>query len=275
MDRRFVIASSLSVVGAAALGRVAHAQTPAGAGFTFLPAPGAPFSGGAATQPGFGLTRVRLRVPLPLEQGLTFAARFITSAGRPAAALAGVELRSPERLSRVDFAAFNKRYADALDAAGFTTGDLHSAARSNMAPEYDPPATAVLVAFTFAAPVPDRGSQRRPDFVISGRPENDSSPAGMVAAGDVSPAAMAQKARFVYGELRKSVAALGGTWSDITGVQLYMRQPVETVIEALRVNELLDVGPALFPGSPPVAGPGTANYEFESDVRSVGLERTV
>jgi hypothetical protein len=239
-------------------------------GFRYIPDPGSPFSGGVAPVSGHALVRVRLRVPAPLEQGLDLVARHLDGAGRQPSGLAGLELRAPAVMSRSEFLAFNRRYVAALRTRGFVTGQVVPLARSNMVPLYDPPKTDVLSAFTYAAPS-DAASGA--DVLLSGRPEYDGN--HVVAPGDVSPGGMSRKAGFVVQQLRQGVAALGGRWSDLTGVQIYMTEPPLSVMEVLRAAGLTNVGLSFFEGSTPVIGFDDVRYAFEADVRAVGLERVV
>lgn len=142
-----------------------------------------------------------------------------------------------------------------------------------MAPRFDPPSIDSLVAFTIAVQrktlaVQDIG----PDFLTSGRPENASNPDRVIAAGDSSRAGMDEKARFVWGALRQTVADLGGRWTDISGAQVYMTEPIETILSTTRAAGLLSSGLTLFPGDTPVIGYGDAPYAFEADVRAISRE---
>lgn len=237
-------------------------------GFRYISEPGSPFSGGVAAVSGHTLIRVRLREPLPFEQGLDFVARHLAGADRQPSALAGLELRAPSVMSRPDFVAFNKRYVAALRSRGFVMGQVVPVARSNMVPVYDPPKTDVLSAFTYAAPS-DVGAA----FLLSGRPEYDGN--HVIAPGDVSPGGMSRKASFVMEQLRQGVATLGGSWSNLTGVQIYMTEPLPSVMDVMRAAGLTNIGLSYFPGSTPIVGFDDVRYEFEADVRAIGLERVI
>jgi hypothetical protein len=239
-------------------------------GFAYLRGGSTPFSDGVAALDDHVLVRVRLRSTPPLADGLAFAASFLSHAGRPLASLAACELRSPSVVSMSDFANFNVMYADLLRANGFGAADAFPLARSNMAPRFDPPPTNALFAFTYATPSDPVSAGAGHDFVISGKPETTTTPPGMVAAGDTSPAGMAAKARHVIEELQLRVESLGVRWSDITGVQAYTVHSLDPVLELLGASGLATQGLSLFPGNPPVVG-----FEFEIDVRAVSFERVV
>ena len=217
--------------------------------------------------------RVRLHEPLPLDKGLDFVGRYLDDAGRQPGALAGLELRAPSVMSRPEFLAFNKRYVAALRTRKFFMGQMVPVARSNVAPLYDPPKTDVLSAFTYAAPIEARDLASGATFLLSGRPEFDGTV--VIAPGDVSPNGMSRKAKFVVERLRQGVATLGGSWSDVTGVQLYMTEPLPLVLDVMRAAGVISVGLSFFPGSTPVIGFDGVKYEFEADVRAIRLERVV
>jgi hypothetical protein len=242
-------------------------------GFTYLVAPGSPFSAGVSAIDGYEFNRVRFREPMQLEQGLDLVANYLATAGRPPAALAGLELRAPKMMTRPEFGAFNSRYLTSLRARGFVQDENVAVARSNMVPAYEPPPTDVLVAFTFSAPSKTSKSFG-PDFLMSGRPEFANNPDRVIAPGDISAAGMALKAGFVLTQLRQSVADLDGHWSDISAVQIYLTQPVELVMPALKAAGLSGKGVTLLPGDTPVIGFQQTRYEFEADLRCTSIERT-
>ncbi len=244
-------------------------------GFGYLPESGAPFSAAVVASEGFAFKRVRLRHPVPMELGFAWMARAIKAEGRPLASLAGCELRIPRRLTRPEFAEFNKTYLSSLRSNGFTVEESVAIARSNTAPAQAPPTSTVLSAYTFAVPRKAGRMAAGPDFVVSGSPENASNPNRVIAAGDVSPQGMQEKAAFVLQKLRGYVADAGANWGDITGCQVYTVQPLEPVMPMLQAAGLADVGITVFPAYIPVIGFGGANYEFEVDVRSVSLEQSL
>jgi len=242
-------------------------------GFRYIPDPGSPFSKGVAALGGHTLTRVRFRTPLPLEQGLDYITRHLAGQGRPSSALAGLELRAPAVMSRPEFINFNEHYREMLRKRGFVIGQVVPMTRSNMVLLYNPPMTHMLSSFTYAAPSHARSASGGTDFLLSGRPEQDGS--RVIAPGDVSPLGMSRKAGFVMDQLRQSVATLGGHWSDLTGVQIYMTQPLQMVMDVMRTIGLTSVGLSLFPGSPPVIGFDGAKYEFEADIRAISVELAI
>jgi hypothetical protein len=276
MNRREMMISSLAAAGAFCVPELARANTISmerASGFRYLPAAGNPFSSGVVALEGYALSRFRFRSPMPLADGLAVVARKVKSLGCRPSALAGLELRAPRRMTRPGFMAFNKNYLAQIKLAGVPIGDTVSIARSDMVPKFDPPTVDSLVAFTVA--VPRKTSVANtigPDFLVSGRPEHASNPDRVIAPGDHSPAAMDQKARFVWDALRQTVADLGGHWQDISGTQIYMTEPFETILPATQAAGVLSTGLTVFPGETPVIGFGEAPYAFEADVRAISNE---
>lgn len=238
-------------------------------GFSYLIGGPPPFSNGVAALPGYILTRVRLRCAVPLAEGLAVAAAHLASHGRPGAALAACELRSPAPMTREDFSSFNTHYVGLLRRNGFGAESGFPVARSNMAPLFTPPAVNTLFAFTYAAPATGGAAGGR-DYLISGKPESTSSPPGVIAPGLVSPFGMAAKAAFVVAELQSRVAGLGRDWADITGAQAYTMHSLDGIADLLRSSGLGGAGLTLFPAYPPVVG-----LDFEIDVRSVSVEMAI
>ncbi|HEV8014923.1 MAG TPA: hypothetical protein VGP48_05300 [Stellaceae bacterium] len=239
------------------------------AGYAFLKGQAHPFSQGVACLAGHVLTRVRFITPPPLAEGLARAASFITAQGRPLAALAACELRSPAQMSPSDFAAFNRHYVELLRANGFPSEAPFTMARSNVAPIHAAPSTNTLFAFTYAAAADKADAAARRDFLISGKAEIIDGPSrGIVAAGDASAAGTEKKASYVLEGLRARVQLLGCNWTDISGIQIYTARAVEPVLPLLHRLGLAPVGLTLHPAHPPVAP-----AELEIDLRSVGVER--
>ena len=229
--------------------------------YYYLPA--GQFCSGVKAAAGFALRRVRFLKPLPIAQGMAVARQVIEAAGRPPAALAACELRSPRPLPRDEFMAFNERYLQALRDNGFPATAPYPVGRSNLAPILSPPAEAVLFAVTFTVPAEGAGGV---DYLISGKPE--SSPGGVIGGDDISDAGMRVKAEFVMAELRARVAELDADWSAITAAQCYTVRPLEPVIEIV-MGEL----PMAWGGLTLVAAhPPVLDLFFEVDVRSISQE---
>lgn len=239
----------------------------AAGGFRFLP--GGQFSNGVAAEPGFSLRRVRFLAPMPLAEGLAAAARIITAAGRPLAALALCELRSPLPLPRDEFLAFNERYLATLRATGFSAEKPYPIGRSNLAPILSPPAEVVLYAVTFTIPAAPGGV----DFFISGKPESRQGvpwEQGIVGGDDVSEAGLLFKAEYVMDELRGRMSEIGADPARISGAQAYTIHPLAPVLRTVLGTPPLNFGGlTLVPAHPPVTG-----LAFEVDLRSISEEMT-
>jgi hypothetical protein len=238
-------------------------------GYAFLEGGENPFSLGVACLPGHALTRVRFRKPPPLAEGLAQAAAHIRAQGRPLAAIASCELRSPAQMSSADFTSFNQAYVELLRANGFPAEPPFPLARSNVAMFIDPPASHTLFAFTYTIAAPGAAAAR--DYLISGMPDSIKGPVRTrVADGDPSPAGTEKKAAHVFDGLRERVRELGVTWSDITGIQSYTARAIEPVVKLLSTYGLSHVGLQAHPALPPVL-----LSEFEADVRAVSVERMI
>jgi len=240
------------------------------AGYAFLKGGGHPFSGGVACLKGHTLTRVRFRTPPALAEGLARAASFIEAQGRPRAALAACELRSPKQMSVAEFAAFNKQYVELLGANGFPASPPFPMARSNVAPIYDAPPTNTLFAFTFAAPATGGDAPGHTDFLISGKAELIDETRSVVGEGDAPAVATEKKAAHVLDALRGRVEELHCRWADITGIQIYTARAIEPALPVLKRFGLANIGISLNPATPPVTP-----LEFEVDVRAVSSERVL
>jgi hypothetical protein len=180
MNRRELLITGSAALGMAHVPGLAHADSlPRGkaSGFRCVPAPGSPFSSGVVAMEGYTFLRIRLSSALPLADGLAAASREMKTLGCPPNALAGLELRAPQRMTRPGFVEFNQRYLTLLKQAGFPIGDTVSIARSDMVPRFDPPEVDSLFAFTFAVQQKfSAASNSDPDFLTSGTPEVASNP---------------------------------------------------------------------------------------------------
>ncbi len=86
--------------------------------FSFLVAPGGPFSAGVRANKGFALHRARFARPVPMMDGFARIKQHLEKLGRPVTALAACELRSPKPMSVQEFQAFNSEYLKTLHAWG-------------------------------------------------------------------------------------------------------------------------------------------------------------
>ena len=231
---------------------MAVAKNAAG-GYTFIAAPGRPFSGGVVADPGFDLVHATFQRPLPLAEGLQAATRHVAESSRPVQAIAGFELRSPKPLSPEGFDVFNRAYVESLTAMGLVADGLMPAARTNVAATVGGVSEPSLFAVTYTV----RGDRDGPAYLMSGVPEEK--PGGVEAMLDS-----------MMRVLTTRMAELGVTWEGATAIQLY---GVEVVQSLLADHVLRHLGPSAvhgihwFPSLPPIEG-----LNLEIDVRSAGRE---
>jgi hypothetical protein len=228
------------------------------------------YSAGVAAEAGYRLERVRFAEPVPLAAGFQRVAEIIKASGRPLTAFAACELRSPAPFTESGFEAFNKVYVGTLREWGIY-GDNNPVARSNVCPEVAPPAEPSFHAFAYT--VEDAGAA--PSFVVAGSGEAPEGKGGYaahcIARGDVSPAGLRQKARWVLGEMERRMGALGFGWKDTTGVQVYTVHDIHPFLgEELAARGAMRGGLTWHFNRPPVR-----ELEYEMDCRGVAVERNV
>ena len=231
-------------------------------GFSFLHGV-FPYSQGVVARPGFAIERARFARPVAMSEGFRRISGHLASLGRPLTALCACELRSPKPFSFAGFGEFNKGYVAVLEHWGLYRNGLNPVARSNVAPEIDPPAESAFYAFSYTVPLADAPSS----FVVAGSgewPEGGRFPEDVVARGDASAAGLQAKARWVLDMMENRLRGLGGFgWRDATAVQVY------TVIQFPVAEVTRRTGSSLMWHycRPPIEG-----LEFEMDVRGVRSE---
>jgi hypothetical protein len=238
-------------------------------GYRFLPGI-VPYSGGVVSEPGFEIVHATLHRPLPYRQGFERIERHLADEGRPKAALCGIELRSPRPYSFEGFAAFNAGYANILERWGLFIGGDNPVARTNVAPEVDPPAEPMLYGFAYTRPC---SQATPPTFLVAGAgelPEGALAPEAIVRGGETSAGAIAEKAAFVLDLMEARLHGLGAGWAQVTALDVYT---IHSIDRLLPESILRRVGPASAHGvrwyysRPPIEG-----IEFEMDVRGVRVE---
>ena len=239
-------------------------------GYRYIPAV-FQYSGGVAAEPGFEIVRVRFHTPVPLAEGFARIERTIREAGRPLAAFCACELRSPAPFTEDGFRAFNQIYAGTLRRWGVMSGDTNPVARSNVCPEIDPRAEPSFYAFCFT--VAAQGA--RPTFVVAGSGEAVEGKANYrdhtVRLGETSPDAIAEKARYVLGEMERRLSALGFGWTDTTASQLYtVHDP-----HPFMANEIVRRGAARAGLTWHYCRPPVRDLEYEMDCRGIATERVI
>jgi hypothetical protein len=137
----------------------------------------------------------------PLAEGFARIKAHLAALGRPPAAFAQCELRSPAPFTEAGFAAFNRVYVGVLQEWGIVQGEENPVARSNVCPEIAPPPEPCFHAFSYTVEDPEAP----PSFVVAGSGEAREGGASyresVVAWGDTSPGGMRLKCDYVLGEM--------------------------------------------------------------------------
>lgn len=223
-------------------------------GFHFLPTDG-PFSGGVAADPGYQIVRVRAPRYTPLTEGFSMVEKTLEAEGRPLAALCAMELRIPRPLSRQAFDEFNAGYVAQLQRWGLAVNGHQPAARTNVAPEIEPPEQPSLHGFCYTV----EGASDRATFVTSGAPEPPGTQGGLPAFW-----------RAIAKTLDERMTALGVEWSDATETQIYCTRSDHQLFSAQglsRFEELVRPGLRWFFSRPPID-----SLNLEIDVRGLVRE---
>ncbi len=227
------------------------------------------YSAGVAAQTGHAIVRVQFRQPLPLAAGFAQIEQIIRAAGRPLTAFCACELRSPAPFTESGFAAFNKIYVGTLERGKIFDGKTNPVARSNVCPAIDPPAEPSFHAFGYT----ETALEAAPSFVIAGSGEVPEGRGNycdhIVRLGDVTPAGLREKARFVLGEMERRMAALGFGWRDTTATQLYTVHDIYPLL----ADEIVRRGAARSGLTWHYDRPPVVDLEYEMDCRGVSVER--
>jgi hypothetical protein len=228
-------------------------------GYSFLRGIG-PYSAGVVAAPGFAIEHVRLSHAVPLDFGFFLVDGHLKATGRPRAALCAMALRSPTPFTFPGFDQFNARYIDVLKSWDLFVDGVNPIARTNVAPEVDPPHEPSLYSFAYTVPELGPGGS----FVVAGAGEL---PEGSLNPRDVVPGDIPAKARFVLGLMEARLHGLGRDWDDVTITNIY------TVHDLPTPEILARIGPAARHGltwhftRPPIV-----TIEFEMDLRGVARE---
>jgi len=223
-------------------------------GFRFLATDG-PFSAGVAAQPGFEIVRLIAPRYTPLADGFRLVERTLRAAGRPPAALCAMELRVPKPLTRAGFDEFNRGYVAQHERWGLRVDGHMAAARTNVAPEIDPPAEPSLHAFCYTI----ESHAPRSTFVISGVPEPPGTEGGLPAFWNA-----------IVQTIEGNMTALDVAWADATEAQIYGTRADHQVFgeSGLRsFGELVRPGLRWFFSRPPID-----DLNLEIDVRGLASE---
>jgi hypothetical protein len=230
------------------------------------------YSGGVAAEPGFAIVRVRFHRTVPLAEGFARVEQVIREAGRPLTAFCACELRSPAPFTEDGFRAFNEIYAGTLRQWGAMQGDTNPVARSNVCPEIDPPSVPSFHAFCFTVAA---NEAPLPTFVVAGSGEAVEGKGNYrdhtVRFGETSAEAIAEKARFVLGEMERRLSLLGFTWGHVTATQLYTVHDPNPFL----ADEIVRRGAARAGLTWHYARPPVRDLEYEMDCRATAEERVL
>jgi hypothetical protein len=210
------------------------------------------------------MEHVRLARPIPWKAGFEHVEAHLRTVGRPRAALCAVALRSPKPLSFDGFRDFNAGYIEVLKSWDVMVDGVNPVARTNVAPELDPPAEPSL--YSFAYTTPSAGAPL--SFVVAGAgelPDGGRGANDVVRAGETSRDAMAEKARFVLGLVEQRLHGIGATWNDVTVTNIYTVHDVNALLpgEVLpRIGNAGGHGVTWHYTRPPIV-----SIEYEMDAR--------
>lgn len=230
------------------------------------------YSAGVAAEPGFVIERARFRRALPLGEGFAAIEAHLAARGRPPTAFCACELRSPAPFTEDGFTAFNRVYVGTLERWGLFRDEDNPVARSNVCPAIDPPEEPCFYAFSYTVAASADGAA---GFVVAGgadAPEDEPNYLDhIVRQGETSPDAMREKAVYVLAAMEARMRALGVGWRDAADTQLYtVHDPHPFFADEIVARGAAPGGLTWHYARPPVEG-----LEYEMDVRSVPVERTI
>lgn len=220
-------------------------------------------------EPGFEIEHARFWQPVPLARGFDRVAARLKTAGRSPQALCGMELRSPKPFTFAGFGQFNAGYVKVLESWGIMLDGLNPVARTNIAPEVNPPSEPSLYGFSYTVP----SQLRTKTFVVAGAgelPEGSLDPHDVVRRGETSPDALREKARFVMGLMTGRLKGLGVGWDSVTVSEVYTIFDIHSylVAEILRPAGRGQIhGMTWHYSRPPIE-----SIEFEMDLRGCARE---
>ena len=223
-----------------------------------------PYSAGVVALLGFEIEHVRLAAPHPLKSGFDLIDRHLRLRGRPRQALCAIELRSPSPFTFRGFQTFNESYVALLRNWDILLDGINPVARTNVAPEVDPPREPVLYGFSVTV----RAGKAAPSFVVAGAgelPEGSLDPHDVIRRGETSADALAEKIRFVMDRMTSRLAALGVNWAQVTTTQIYTVHDIHPFVRAEILGGMREAGRAgilWYFARPPIE-----SIEYEMDVR--------
>ncbi len=221
------------------------------------------------SEPGFEIEHARFWQPVPLSRGFDRVAARLKAVGRPSQALCGMELRSPKPFTFAGFGQFNAGYVKVLESWGIMLDGLNPVARTNIAPEVNPPVEPSLYGFSYTVP----SQLRTKTFVVAGAgelPEGSLDPHDVVRRGETSSDALREKARFVMGLMTERLKGLGVGWDTVTVSEIYTVFDIHSFLIA---EILKPAGKSQIHGMTwHYSRPPIESIEFEMDLRGCARE---
>ena len=231
---------------------------PAG-GYQFLRGIG-PYSAGVVADPEHAIEHVRLSRAIPLRSGFDLVDGHLRALGRPRGALCAMALRSPAPFTFPGFDAFNAGYVEILKSWNLLLDGVNPIARTNVAPELDPPGEPSLYSFAYTVPSPAASRS----FIVAGAGEL---PEGTLDPRDVVPGDIPTKARFVLGLMEARLHGLGADWPEVTAANIYTIHDLPLPDLLARLGAAVRHGLVWHYTRPPIV-----TIEFEMDLRGVARE---
>jgi hypothetical protein len=170
------------------------------------------------------------------------------------------------------FIDFNTQYRRLLLDWNMMVDGLNPVARTNVAPEFNPPREAMLFAFSHTRP----SDVSRPTFVVAGGgelPDGELAERRIVRVGETSPDALIEKAECVARIMNSRLQGLGGSSELLTVLDVYTVHALRPLLESVLVSRLPAIatrGVQWFYSRPPIV-----DIEFEMDMRGVVCEEVV
>jgi hypothetical protein len=225
-----------------------------------------PYSAGVGAAEGFTIEHARLSTPIALGAGFDLVDAHLREIGRPRAALCAMALRSPAPFSFPGFDEFNAGYVERLKIWDLLLDGVNPIARTNVAPEVNPPAEPSLYSFAYTVPVAATAGAAPRDFVVAGAGEL---PEGSLDPGDVVGGELAAKARFVLALMHARLDSLGASWAGVTVTNVYTVHDVNTLLPEIlpRIEPAARHGITWHYTRPPIL-----SIEFEMDLRGCSRE---
>ncbi len=235
-----------------------------------------PYSAGVAASPGHEIEHARLSPALPLAAGFELISAHLKSLGRPRQALCGMSLRSPRPFTFEGFAQFNAGYIGVLRKWDIFLDGVNPVARTNVAPEVNPPSEALLYGFSYTVPRASIAKRWPVSFVVAGAgelPEGSLRPEDVVRRGETTPEAIAEKARYVVGLMEGRLKELGADWGGVTATNVYTVHDVRPLLPRLllpRMGASAMHGVTWHYSRPPIV-----TIEYEMDLRGCRRELVI